>query len=425
MNNPTLQVISAKQLTFLRHSTTRVNILDGSIRSGKTIISLLRWIIYIARAPLGGELVMIGRTRDAVWRNCIGPLQNSALFGAIAAQVVGNYGAPTVRILGRVVHILGASDAKAEKVIRGMTVAGAYVDEITVIPEEFFTQLLGRMSVPKAKLFATTNPDNPAHWLKTKFLDRIERLADWSSWHFTLDDNPSLTEEYKASVRQEFTGLWYRRFILGEWVAAEGAVFPMWDPLKHVIPWATLPRMERLLACGIDYGTNNPTAALLLGLSREYDDHGNVSSRRLYLVDEWGVPKGHASTDAALSTGLRAWLNRRHLNNQDLDPDNIIVDPSAASFKTQLWEDGIRNLVNADNDVEYGLKTMASLLGNTQLLISDRCTGFINEVTGYSWDEKQAAKGKDAPVKVADHYMDAARYAITTTENQWHTPVRG
>ncbi|MDN5669967.1 MAG: hypothetical protein L0G87_16400 [Renibacterium salmoninarum] len=129
------EVISAKQLHFLRNSSQRVNILEGSIRSGKTIISLLRWIIYVSRAPLGGELVMIGRTRDAVWRNCVGPLQNVALFGTASLQVIGNYGAPTVRIMGRVVHILGASDAKAEKVIRGMTVAGAYVDEVTVIPE--------------------------------------------------------------------------------------------------------------------------------------------------------------------------------------------------------------------------------------------------------------------------------------------------
>lgn len=412
-------VISPKQLHFLRNSSQRVNVLEGSIRSGKTIISLLRWLIYIARAPLGGELVMIGRTRDAIWRNCVGPLQNVALFGPIAWQVVGNYGAPTVKILGRVVHILGASDAKAEKVIRGMTVAGAYVDEITVIPEEFFTQLLGRMSVPRAKLFGTSNPDNPAHWLKTKFLDRIAELADWCSWHFTLDDNPALTESYKASIRAEFTGLWYRRFILGEWVAAEGAVFPMWDPDKHVVEWGNLPHMQRLLCVGVDYGTNNPTAALLLGLSRELDPKGNLERQRLYLVDEWGTAKGHGLDDLELSRRLRAWMDTKHLPAQHLEPEWLIVDPSAASFKARLYLDGLSNLVNADNDVEYGLKTMAGLLANGNLLVSDRCKGFIQEVTGYSWDEKKAREGKDVPVKVADHFMDAGRYSITTTENQW------
>src|SRR5690606_15080766 len=102
---------------------------------------------------------------------------------------------------------------------------------------------LGRMSVRGAQLFGTTNPDSPAHWLKAKFLDRIADLPDWRSWHFTLDDNPSLSDTYKAAIKAEFTGLWYRRFILGEWVAAEGAIYDMWDPLAHVIPYDTMPAL--------------------------------------------------------------------------------------------------------------------------------------------------------------------------------------
>lgn len=411
-------VISPKQLDFLRHSTTRVNVLEGSIRSGKTIISLLRWLIYVARAPLGGELVMIGRTRDAVWRNCIGPMQNVALFGTVAVQVVGNYGAPTVRILGRVVHVLGASDAKAEKVIRGMTVAGAYVDEITVIPEEFFTQLLGRMSVPKAKLFGTSNPDSPSHWLKRKFLDRIAKLTDWSSWHFTLDDNPSLTAEYKASIRSEFTGLWYRRFILGEWVAAEGAIYDMWNPEKHVVRWDTLPQMQRLLGVGVDYGTTNASTALLLGLG---DDN------RLYLVDEWRYDAAQAQlrlTDAQISQRMRAWMDAPHLPYvNSLRPEWTIVDPAAASFKVQLQADGVNNVINGDNNVLYGIRTTASLLSTGKLFVSDRCPGIIQEAPGYSWDQKATEKGEDKPLKVADHSLDGSRYVITTTETNWRAYV--
>lgn len=417
--------LSPKQLDYMRHSTASVNICDGSIRAGKTFVTLLRWLLYIARAPRGGELLMVGRTRDAVWRNLVLPMQDPSLFGPLAHAVVGNYGAPTVKVMGRTVHLIGASDAKAEKVIRGMTVAGSYVDEITVLSEEFFTQLLGRMSVPGAKLFGSTNPDNPAHWLKAKFLDRLSDLPDWRHWRFTMDDNPSLTEEYRQAKRREFTGLWFRRFIEGEWVAADGAVYPMWDPEKHLVPWESLPHMESLLGVGIDYGTNNPTAALLLGLSREYDDRGNVARRRLYLVDEWGTPKGHGWTDAKLSAGLRGWLEKPHLLNQPhLEPGYIICDPSAASFKTQLFADGVTNLANAENDVEYGIKTVASLLGTGDLLVSDRCRGFVNEVTGYSWDEKKALEGKDAPVKVADHYCDAARYSVATTETLWSEHIR-
>lgn len=405
MSSPAL---SPKQLDFLRNSTARVNIAEGSIRSGKTITSLLRWLLFVGGAPRGGELAMVGRTRDSVWRNNVAPLQNPELFGALAGQVVGNYGAPTVRILGRTVHVLGASDAKAEKVIRGMTVAGCHVDEVTTIPEEFFTQLLGRMSVAGAKLFGSTNPDNPAHWLKRKFLDRIGALTDWHAWHFRLEDNPSLTDEYKASIRSEFTGLWFKRFILGEWVAAEGAIFDMWAEDTHVIPHDDLPPMRRILSVGIDYGTTNATSAVALGLGT--DDV-------LYAVDEWRYDAALSQqrhTDAQLSAGVRGWLT-----TLEAPPEWVIVDPAAASFKVQLASDGILNVMNGENDVSYGIRAVASLLGAGKLKVSDRCTGITQEAPGYSWDPKATEKGEDRPLKVADHSLDALRYAIATTETEW------
>jgi PBSX family phage terminase large subunit len=409
--------LSEAQLDSMREAHTRVNIWSGAIRSGKTIASLLRWLIYVASAPRGGQLVVVGRTRDSVARNVFAPLQDPSLFGPVAAHVHYTAGAPTARILDRTVYVLGASDSKAEKVLRGMTVAGAYVDEVTVVAEDFFTQLLGRMSVPGAQCFCTTNPDSPAHWLKRRYLDRLTELPDWRSFTFTLDDNPSLTQSYKDSIRREYTGLWFRRFVLGEWVAAEGAVYDMWEPTKHIVAWSALPDMARLLAVGIDYGTTNATAALLLG---EGVDH------RLYLVDEWRHDPAHAQvrlTDSQLSAGLRDWLALGHLPRPSgLRPQWIVADPSAASFRVQLHTDGVTTQA-ADNDVTYGIRLMGSLFAERQLLVSDRCTGFVAEVPGYSWDDTATAKGQDQPVKVADHSLDTGRYAITTTENLWRQAV--
>lgn len=394
-----------------------VNVCEGSIRSGKTIITLLRWVIFIRRAPRGGELVMVGRTRDSVWRNLIAPLQNPELFGEISDSVIGNYGAPTATILGRKVYLLGASDAKAEKVIRGLTVAGAYVDEITTLPEEFFTQLLGRMSVDGAKLFGSTNPDNPAHWFKTKYLDRIgpgdNHLPDWRSWKFGMEDNPSLSEKYKESKRREFTGLWFRRFIMGEWVAAEGAVFDMWDPDTHVIPWENLPLIKRLISVGIDYGTQHATVAVMLGVG--YD-------RKLYLVDELRLeaqPGYPRLNDAKQSQMIKEWLAKPHLpDGSTLRPEFIIADQAGASLRTQLFDDGITTQA-ANKSVAYGLAMMARLLGEGELFVTDRCASFITEAPGYSWDPVAALKGEDKPIKVNDDALDAARYAVVTTENIW------
>lgn len=95
-------------------------------------------------------------------------------------------------ILGRVVHLIGASDARSEGRLRGLTASVAYADEITLLPEPFFVQLLARLSVPGAILLGTTNPDGPRHWLKAQYLDRQHEL-DLRSWHFQLADNPALS----------------------------------------------------------------------------------------------------------------------------------------------------------------------------------------------------------------------------------------
>ncbi|WP_086705604.1 PBSX family phage terminase large subunit [Streptomyces antimycoticus] len=405
--------LSRKQLDYVVNSTAFVNLAEGSIRSGKTASSLLRWLIYVASAPRGGELVVVGRTRDSLNRNVFGPLMDPSLFGPLAAFTKYTNGASTATILGRTVHVLGASDAKAEKVLRGLTCAGAYVDELTVISEDFFQQLLGRCSVEGAQIFCTTNPDSPAHWVRRRFLDRIGKLKDWRTWHFQLDDNPVLSDKIKARYKRMYTGLWFRRFILGEWVAAEGAVFDMWDPARHVLPWQQLPAMQRMLALGADYGTTNASTGLLLGLGTD---------RRLYLVDEWRHDPQHAQarlTDGQLSAGLRGWLDGQHLPNGGPErPEWIAVDPAAASFRLQLYRDGLMPS-EADNDVSRGIGLLATLLAEGQLLVSDRCAGFIREAPGYSWDPAATEKGEDKPLKVADHSLDGGRYAVATTEALW------
>lgn len=411
--------LGRRQLRSIAQATGRVNLWEGSIRSGKTIASLVRWLTFVVSAPRGGELVMIGRTRESIARNLFGPLQDPSLFGPLVDHIEYTSGAPTARILGRTVHIIGASDAKAEPVIRGLTVAGAYIDELTVIPEVFFAQLLGRMSPPGAQLLATTNPDNPAHWVKRKYLDRLDRLPSWRTWHFTMDDNPSLTEDYRASTRAEFTGLFYRRFVLGHWVSADGSVYDMWDPARHVIAWDDLPPMRALVACGIDYGTTNPTSAVILGLG---DD------ARLYLVDEYRHDPATARrrlTDGELSAELRAWLAAPHTPHDTTGarPKWVHLDPSAASLHTQLQRDRLKGLAPATNDVALGIRLTATLLSAGRLVVADRCAGFITEAPGYSWDPKATEQGEDRPIKSADHSLDAARYAIASTEHQWRRYV--
>lgn len=420
--------LGRQQLISVAEADYRVNLWEGAVRSGKTIGSILRWFMFLADPPPGGELLMVGRTRDSLFRNVIQPMTNPDLFGPLADAVAYTPGAPTAKIMGHTVHIMGASDVSAEKVVRGLTLAGAYCDEVTILAESFFTQLLARMSVPGAQLFGTTNPDGPYHWLKEKFLDRMADLngagarddgldGEWRAWHFTLDDNPGLPEDYKRSIKQEYTGLWYKRFILGQWVSAEGAVYDMWDDDTHVVKWADLPRIVEYLAVGIDYGTTNPTSAIIVGVG---EDHV------LYLIDEWRYePKSDATrlTDADLAKQIRAWLNEsHHPNGPWAQPPPLVVDPSAASFHVQLRQDGVPTYP-AENDVLYGIRTVSALLAAGRLKVTDRCAGFIREAPGYAWDPKATSEGRDAVIKANDHSCDAVRYGVITTERRWRNYI--
>lgn len=418
--------LSPKQHLSLVQSNRRINLWTGAIRSGKTITSLLRWLQYVANeAPPSGELFMVGQTLQTIERNLIGPLQDPAIFGDLSRYVIHTPGSTFGWIMGRKVALVGATDVKAFRRIRGATGAGAYVDELSLVPANFLTELLGRLSLPGAKLFATTNPDSPAHWLKVEFIDRADELGIFHTT-FTLDDNPSLTDEYVQAVKAEHSGLWYRRLILGEWVAAEGIVYNQWAPERMIVD--TLPPMDRWLAVGVDYGTTNPLDAVLIGRGAEPDPETGRPVQRLYVAAEWRHDpkvKKVRLTDAQHSANLREWLAQLPDTHGGIGvrPDFTIVDPSAASFIEQLLADQMTGLTPANNEVLDGIRTVSSLMASDRLRVHQSCTALINELASYSWDDKATKEGHDRPLKVADHAVDALRYGIHTTKPLWRPHI--
>ncbi|NUT57152.1 MAG: PBSX family phage terminase large subunit [Thermoleophilia bacterium] len=395
--------LSRKQLVSIAQAQARINIWHGAVRSGKTIASLLAFLLAIATAPPSGLIIVVGRSLQTIERNVFEPLQDASLFGPLASEVRHTRGANVATILGRTVHLIGASDARAEGRLRGLTAALAYVDEATLIPEAFWTQLLARLSVPGARLFATTNPDSPRHWLKTAYLDRPE--LDLRSWHFRLADNPSLSTAYVSALALEYVGLWRRRMIDGAWVVAEGAVYDAWDEQQHVVD--ELPAM-RDYWLGVDYGTSNPFAAILLGLGA--DD-------RLYAVAEWRHDSRAARrqlTDAQYSAAVRVWLDEL-----DVAPEWTFIDPSAASYITQLWHDGHPGIARARTEVLDGIRSVSVALAAGLLRVHRSCEGLLSELPGYVWDPAATEQGLDKPLKRDDHSADALRYAVHSAADRW------
>jgi PBSX family phage terminase large subunit len=413
------KILSPKQVRSIAGAlkTPQIALWSGAVSSGKTFASLLALLIAISVAPQTGLIVITGKTLQTIQRNVITPLQDPRTYGLLAGQVKYTPGANTATILGRTVWLVGANDVRAEDRIRGATVVLAYADEASLLPQGFWMMLLSRLRVEGAKLLATTNPEGPGHWLRRDFLLRGLDVG-LVSWHFTLDDNPSLSSDYVERLKKQYVGLWYRRFILGEWCLAEGAVYDMWDPSRHVV--AELPAIRRWIGMGIDYGTTNPFVALMLGLGID---------SRLYFTHEWrweSKRERRQLTDVEYSVKLRAWLETlQHPQSQlkGIRPSWTVVDPSAASFRVQLWQDGLMP-VEGDNGVLDGIRVTASLLARDQLKVHESCTGWISEVGGYSWDEAAAMKGEDKPIKADDHDMDAGRYVIKTTESAWRADLR-
>jgi PBSX family phage terminase large subunit len=409
------KILSPKQIRSVIESQTteQIALWDGAVSAGKTIASLIAFLGAVANAPDRGLVVMLGNTLQTIERNLIEPLQSVALFGDLASQIKHTAGATTATILGRTVHLVGTHNVTAENVIRGMTVCLAYVDEATLVPRGVWMMLLSRLRVPGAKLFATTNPDGPAHWLRKDFILRPAEVGI-RRWVFKLGDNPSLEQSYVERLKRQYVGLWHRRFILGEWCLAEGAVYDMWDPKRHVVD--ILPPITRWIALGVDYGTTNPFAALVLGMG---------SDRRLYLTHEWRYDskQQHRSlTDLEYSQRLRGWLadlEHPHAPNvRGIRPEWTVIDPSAASFVQQLYRDGLTPTL-ADNSVLDRIRLISSLLAANLLKVHRRCDGWINEIPGYSWDPDKAERGDDAPIKADDHSLDGGGYGVYTTEALW------
>lgn len=414
------RTLSASQMRSLVYSTRRqIALWSGAVSAGKTFISLWAFLLAVMNAPRGGNIIIVGRTLDTIYSNVFVLLMNADVFGELSRQVKYTRGAKTAMILGREVLLYGANDASSESKIRGSTVALAYVDEVTILPEGFWDMLMTRLRVAGARVLATTNPGSQNHWLRKKWIQQAE-AKNLIHFSFTMDDNPSLEPSYVSDTKARFSGIFYDRFILGKWTNAQGAVYPMWDPARHVIPFADMPRMRDVMGIGMDYGTTNTTAALMLGVTDE-------PRPRLVLMDEWRYnPKDHNDvrlTDAELSKRFRAWLPLPHTPwDQPIRPRFLMLDPAAASMHMQMHQDLRGTGLSpwpATNDVLPGIQTVANALDSGQLVVSDRCTGWMEEVTEYRWDAKATDAGEDQVVKEDDHSLDAGRYITHSTVGYW------
>jgi PBSX family phage terminase large subunit len=388
-------------------------IADGAIRSGKTVSMSLSFVMWAMHRFNGQNFGMCGKTVGSFRRNVLFWLK--LMLKSRGYKVKDRRSDNLIEISKNGVtnyfYIFGGKDEGSQDLVQGITLAGVFFDEVALMPESFVNQATGRCSVTGSKYWFNCNPDGPYHWFKTNWIDEAKK-KNLIVLHFTMEDNLSLSEKIKARYRSMYTGVFYKRYILGLWAMAEGIIYDMFDVDRHV---KKVIDFARLLIDGgryvsIDYGTQNAMVFLLWnkGIDMKW-----YCTREYYYS---GRDKGKQKADSQYADDLEKWLEGTPVKA-------IIVDPSAASFITELNNRGYKTM-KADNDVEDGIRLVSTLLKTEKIAFSQSCINTIKEFASYIWDPKAGDRGEDKPIKQHDHAMDAVRYFCYTILNKKTIKIR-
>lgn len=378
-------------------------IADGAIRSGKTVSMALSFVMWAMESFNGENFAMCGKTVLSFRRNVWSVLKLMLISRGYKYKdhKTENYIEISRNNKSNYFYIFGGKDEASQDLIQGITLAGIFFDEVALMPESFVNQGTGRCSVKGSKFWFNCNPNGPLHWFKVNWIDTAKK-KNLLYLHFTMDDNLSLAEEIKQRYKNRYVGVFFKRYILGLWVMAEGAIFDMWGK-DNEITEEELPQSYKTYRryISIDYGTTNPMVFLDI-----YDDNDSVWVPREYYYDS--KVEQRQKTDKEYADDLVEFIKDGPY------PVYIILDPSAASFKAELRSRGLR-IKDADNEVSDGIRMTSTMIAQKKIkMVKDKCRRSIGDITSYIWDEKAAQRGEEKPVKVADHGADATRYFVKT-----------
>ena len=397
-------MISDKQKKILAfpYSDYDALICDGAVRSGKTSIMMVAFVDWAMRNFSGQRFGVCAKTVGSAKQNIIVPYMS--MYYAQSRYNIKWHGSDKILEVSRgpvtnLFEVFGGKDESSFTLIQGRTLAGVLLDEVVLMPQSFVHQAISRCSVNGAKLWFSCNPGAPTHWF---YLDWIKRHRERNALylHFEMRDNPSLSEKTLQNFENNFTGVFYERYVLGKWVLAEGLIYPNYQ--KCVITPFETEWSDYIIS--IDYGTQNAFSCGLWALCKGV----------WYRIKEYyysGRDTGVQKTDTEYAEDLDEFLSDVWQTRQRI---KVFIDPSAASFITLLrkqYRNGrpCYNINPADNGVMDGIRDVATAIQTEKIKVFSTCENTINEFGGYVWDDKA---GEDKPVKVNDHAMDDTRYFV-------------
>ncbi len=394
---------SKKQLTVLNwwsrtspyHSYDAI-LCDGAVRSGKTVCMSLSFVFWTFYAFDDTAFALCGKTITSLRRNLITPLLPMITSLGFVCKERTSRNCIEISYQGRTnrFYLFGGKDEGAAALIQGVTLGGVLLDEVALMPRSFVEQAIARCSLEGSRLWFNCNPEHPSHWFYQEWVKK-SREKNCLYLHFTMRDNPGLSGSIRRRYESLYSGAFYQRFVEGRWVAAYGAVYPMFSEAVHVREPPAGKAEQYVISC--DYGTVNPCSAGLWGL------YGGVWYRiREYYYDSRRM--GEQRTDHEHAMALEQLA-------EGADVQTVVVDPSAASFIQCLRRAGRFTVIPAINDVKDGIRQVSDALKQRELMFSPACRDILREFSLYRWDEKSL---HDAPIKENDHAMDDLRYFVAT-----------
>ena len=378
-------------LRWWLHEEWETIICDGAVRSGKTFSMGLSFFLWAQSRFHGKQFGMCGKTISSLRRNLLTELVPYLRQLGMTVTEKRSENLLIVRFAGHENRFLlfGGRDESSAALIQGSTLAGVLLDEAALMPRSFVEQAVARCSVTGSRIWLNCNPEGPQHWLYREWILKAEERRTLYL-HFTMEDNPALSPRIRARYRRAYSGVFYRRFVLGEWTAAQGLVYDFFDRERDAaeVPEGGFDAWR----ISVDYGTANPASFGLWG----------KRGTQWYRVKEYyydSRKEGRQKTDAEYAEDLAELAGERNI-------ERIIVDPSAASFIEALRRKGFR-VKKADNDVADGIRVTADLLRQRKIVICRTCGDCLREMELYCWEERG---DRDTPRKEHDHAMDEMRY---------------
>ena len=386
-----------------RGELRRINILQGSVSAGKTWISLILWALWVATRPREYLYMMCGKSLQTLKRNCLLPLQELIGSRNFSYSLATKEGV----LFGRKIMLEGANDQRSEGKIRGITLGGAYCDELTLFPKDFFVMLLSRLRVEGAKLIATTNPDVPTHWLKTEYLDNNALCDNLLNVFFHIDDNTTLPAEYVESLKKEYTGVYYDRFIRGDWVVANGAIYKVFSDTPTAYNAAALPHFD-YINIGLDFGGNGSQHALVAsGITHDCE--------QLYALKTERIP-AEGMTPQALYK--RAYDFCEDIQKRYGKISAVYADSAEqtliAGLRLALRPLGVVVKNSLKRQINDRIRATTMLMGSGRFfMISEDCGSLIDAFKGAVWNDKIIGKEERLDDGTSDiDTLDAFEYSF-------------